>query len=214
VQLSYERLSTYFAERAGRFTGLSDELAARARFRREVIEQSITKSKRGETMVPDGNVTDFWRAYWQLATQEAPELRLSQPGSRPSRSLWASFRSALADLPDGPAVLLRHKTTHAFVDLEIAGVADRLSQLKAALNDVLPKGAELRLAGKSVAVSIGVWESDPSKPFDSRRASVAEGLRVARLLQDWWNSNVQLLGDRIRAAIDPEPSPDFGGTQT
>jgi|SRR5579862_5956819 len=73
VNISYEDISAYLAERARQ----PGELGARLKHRHEILEQAITKSRRGYEAVPLPVIEQFNAKYVALAMKECPAL---EPG--------------------------------------------------------------------------------------------------------------------------------------
>jgi hypothetical protein len=162
------------------------------------VEQAIHKYRRGYAPEIDEGVTDFWRRYWQLATAEAPELALADPGRKPARAGFVAFRSALAQPDDGPSVTLRHKLPHGRVDLELAGLGARFDELAPRLEGVVPDDATLRRAAKSLAVTVDVSRVDTRRPFSEQREACLAAIHAAARLQAWWQSSADQVADRLR----------------
>ena len=72
--LSYESVIEFFDSQ---INNAEKELLCRYLHKKEIIEQSINKYRRGYSPDIDVNVTDFWQKYYQLANEKYPELRLS-----------------------------------------------------------------------------------------------------------------------------------------
>lgn len=185
VSLAYETIAAHLSGRAAAAGG---ELAARLRFRATTIEHAVSKARRGYVPVPHSGITDFWFRYWQVATAEAPSLRMPQPAERGGRSSWIRFPKAIAPHPPLPRVFLVHKLEKGRVQLEFPGWAGRFELLEETLR-MTGAPFETWPAQKSAAIAAPVPELDPADDFDDQLAAVRAGLAAAVRLQEWWNQH-------------------------
>lgn len=125
---------------------------------------------------------NFWRAYWLLAREHAPELEMREPAGKSSGSTFVLFRPPA--LPHG--VDLCHKLTHGYVDLQLRGMGDHLNAVHAALGPHLVPGMRIARVAKSAAVRLITPELDMNVPLEAQRDAVLAGLESARQLLRWF----------------------------
>lgn len=87
------------------------------------------------------------------------------------------------------------------MDIEVAGLAEHL-HLEEPLGDLLPEGATLRAAGKSIAVSVVVPVVEPSLLFAPQQAQCLVALGALQALQTWWSANVEAVAQRVHGTVD------------
>lgn len=173
--LSYEDLLSWFAES-------SNALGPRARYKRALLDSAISKAKYGYQPVEDAPVTDFWRSYWRLATEVAPELEMQEPISKPSRAGFIYFRPST--LPRGVAVV--HKLRHGLLDLQFAGLGRQLSKIRREFGDRLLPGMTIAQANKSGVIRQKVPTFNTGQDFLHQAENARMCLEQARNLMHWY----------------------------
>jgi len=133
----------------------------------------------------DPQVTQFWRDYWLLARELAPELELPKPQAKPSAANFVWFRPGT--LPADVTIV--HKLGHGRVDLQFAGMGDRLGELRSVVGPRLEPDMSVDQATKSGVIRLSVPELDTSVPFDTQRGQVEAGIRAAARLLSWHQTN-------------------------
>jgi len=170
--LAYEAVRDWFLE--------DKSLGVRGKHKAAILTSAIEKGTIGYQMVEDEPVTRFWRQYWELAIREAPELEMRQPPGKASKSGFVTFR---------PAVLrearIRHKLSHGNVDLEFAGMGNRLSELRARFGERLESDMSIERTNKSGVVRIRVPRLSTVDPFEDQIENARAGLRAAQRLLAW-----------------------------
>lgn len=172
--LSYEDLLSWFAEDAS--------LGPRARYKKALLMAAISKAKYGYQPVEDAPVTDFWRSYWRLATEVAPELEMQEPVSKPSRAGFIHFRPGT--LPRGVSVV--HKLRHGFLDLEFAGFGRKLSEIRREFGDHLLRGMTIAQTKKSAAIRQKVPAFNTGQSFLDQAENARICLEQAQELLQWY----------------------------
>lgn len=163
----------------------SPDLDARRNFKCTLLSRTIERSAAGWTLVPHAACTAFWHDYWELADRLAPELEMPEPGEKPAGSSFIYFRPA--GLSKDVAVV--HKVAYGNVDLQFAGLGDKIAALKAKYRDVLQPEMTIDRANKSAVVRIKVPGVDLGRPLSENRAAVEQGLTAATRLLRWYRSH-------------------------
>ncbi len=164
ANLSYEEIANWFSS--------LDVANRRATYKSYLINEAIEKNRRGYTINPDERVTEFWLRYWELATQQYPELEMRKPSVKPANSDWPDFRPSIFK----KRFSIVHKLKRGDVDLQIAGAADELEYIQNILSEA---GVEVVKAGKSAAIRIKVDSIDRFASFESQKNIVTSGLDAA-----------------------------------
>jgi hypothetical protein len=165
----------------------------RLRYLSRMLEAAIEKSTFGYQPQEDKPVTTFWRRYWLLSCQIAPELELSEPTGKPARSSFFYFQPC--KLPKG--VKLCHKVTYGNVDLQFAGFGDQTNQLRSTLEGFLEKEMEVARTGKSAAVRMHVPRVDMNSDLEQNVELMTMGILAAKHLQAWYLALPKVIRGKI-----------------
>jgi hypothetical protein len=142
--------------------------------------------------LPDKDVTDFWRKYWQHTQEVAPALQMNDPGSRPAGAGFVYFHQA--DTP--PGTVLVHKFPHGNIDVQLAGKGKHVDFLEKALSSIVLTGMKVVKAEKSAAIRCKVPVLHTKQRFQDQYNEVQAALLVARDVLVWVNS------DNVRAVFE------------
>lgn len=161
------------------------QLGARKDYKLAILRGAIERGRLGWKLVPHRGVSDFWRAYWQLSEQIAPQLSMPVPkGEIPADSHFIRFRSAL--LP--ASVSLWHKVAYGHVDLQFAGMGDRLAEMERFYRSSLLPSMRIEKAAKSAVIRVRVEPIDmTTAAFSRSETSVRQGIEAAVLLLEWYS---------------------------
>jgi len=181
AKVTYEALLSWFE---------NAQLGDRRDYKLVVLRSAIERGRQGWKLVPHHGVGEFWRSYWRICEGMAPELSMPVPKSAiPAGSHFILFRPAI--LPSG--ISLSHKVGYGHVDLQFAGMGDRLAQMEQLYRSVLPPSMRIEKAAKSAVVRMRVEPIDIAKvTFPDAEVSVRQGINAARLLLDWYMKTHQL----------------------
>ncbi len=184
-RLTYESLRDWFLTH--------HEPSPRRSYKVRLLDASIHKASTRNPLTPDKAVSKFWHAYWELATKEAPELRLQAPGDRGNRSGFIYFRPVA--LPK--RVQLIHKMprecTLGNVDLQFDGMGERFGDFTRTFASCLEPGMIPVQAGKSGVIRIVVPALDPHADFSPQAENALAGLRAAKRLTEWLQKQQSLI---------------------
>jgi len=169
INLSYEKIANWFSSQ--------DTSECRAKYKSYLISEAIEQNRRGYTVIPDTKATEFWAKYWALSSQQYPELEMKKPGIKPANSDWPDFHPSILN----NRFSIVHKLGRGDIDLQIAGMADKLEYLKNLLADL---EIEVVKAGKSTALRIKVGPINKFSSFESQKNIAIEGLEAAKRLLD------------------------------
>jgi hypothetical protein len=149
---------------------------SRGEWKSYLIWEAVEQNRRGSVTVPDENATAFCHGYWQMVTERFPDLKVGANGVRSASSDWIHFYPDW--LPKG--CMLIHQLKRGFVDLQIAGTAKRVDQLRHRASDMDVKVVK---AGKSVAFRVQVPGIDIFEPFERQAEQAMIGLHAAFRMQ-------------------------------
>ena len=177
--IQYEAIKEWFLARK--------ELGDRAKYKAEMLDIAIEKSRRGYRPIPDEKTIAFWRAYWELANEIAPELKMKEPRKDiPVGSSWIFFKPN--SLKKG--LCLIHKANHGYVDLEFTGKGEQIDILQNKYGSVLKKEMLLEKTNKSAVIRLPVKPLNTQGDFNKQKDFAIAALQKAQELLAWQAENV------------------------
>ena len=173
-RLTYEQILAWFDQALA--------LGDRRHYKVTLLRSAIEKGTLGYQLIEDAPTSEFWREYWQFARANAAELEMTEPSLKPSGSTFIYFRPP--SLPKGVAIV--HKLSHGFVDLQLAGMGERLNEVQMLFGSRLDGDMQLKRAAKSAAIRLQVPISNANVRFADQVSDVRIGLDAARRLFVWF----------------------------
>lgn len=167
ARVSYESISQWLKQ--------NGQDARRSSYKVKLLQMAISQEGRGRNPVIDARVTRFYRAYWECASSEFPELAMKEPIEKTANSNWVGFHPS--GIPKNRQIY--HKMDIGRVDLEIAGAAASAERWQAELKHYLASDTTIVKAGKSAAVRIPVPRLDLLAPFEEQIDKARTGMRAA-----------------------------------
>jgi len=155
-KVTYEECLQYFES----FTD------ARASFKKQQVEQAITKQKSGYSVTENKRVTEAWRKYTALKEEKYPYLWLATSGGpKGAKASWPRFNTVIKGL------YMYHKTEFGFIDLHFSGCANRVLDLRDVLTKMLgnltEQGLSVHITGKSAVLRLRVPSINFREPYES-----------------------------------------------
>ncbi len=201
--ISYEQIIDFFASLAKDAT---KELGIRYRYRASLLDQAITKSRRGYEAVPVAEVDDFNRFYVSELRKHFPDLT---PGpsmikqGRPGESVTMIFHRN--NLPDADFLPKNVRTVHqlreANVNINLGTWGNNYERIKEKITTDLI-GSPIKLAAtvnprKGGNSGLMLFMSSPL--IDNKKSAIGqldqilEGIRLANELKHWFWTNLDLV---------------------
>lgn len=146
----------------------------RATFKIQQIKQAICKQKTGGyTVIENKRVTDSWEKYIAMKDAEYPYLWLATSGGpKGAKASWPRFNTVIKGL------YMYHKTEFGFIDMNFSGCAEKVTELRTALDSMLGDLTNQRLSvhvtGKSAVLRMRVPVIDFKKPFEEQHSIARE----------------------------------------
>jgi hypothetical protein len=147
-----------------------------------ILDSALEYGTLGWKLVPNREVTEFWRLYWELMDFLAPELRMPKPKDRPAASSFIYFKPVSL----AKNVSLVHKVCDGNVDLQFNGMGRRIEELEQRFRNLLESDMQVEPAAKSAVIRIRVPEIDMTADFSTVRADVRKALSAAVRLLSWY----------------------------
>lgn len=160
----------------------SANLGSRAHYKIRLLDSAISKARFGYQPEEDAPVTNFWRSYWHLATDLAPELEMTEPGPKPASSGFIYFRPPNL----GKHICIVHKTRHGHVDLQFYRMGRKLQALRDKLGSYLQSKMTIQRASESAVIRIKVPKLNISADLQIQLEAVTECLKQAAALLAWY----------------------------
>lgn len=171
--ISYEDLLDWF--------GAEKQLGERRTYKLALLNAAIRKgSASGDGKHPHS--VAFFREYWKLAEQLAPELRMIDT---PRDGGFLYFRPA--NCPR--RMKLMHRITHGYVDLQIRAMGARVDELRTVIQKLLPLDFEVRRAGRSAAIGLKVPQLIRHDSFEPQRSRAITGIQQLKHVWEWFVAN-------------------------
>jgi len=214
-RLSYEEIARFLSQRADDIGG---ELGERLSHRARLLDQAVTKGRRGYRAVPLPVIADFNSAYVTLCRRDFPNLK---PGpamlkaASPGESVTMIFApDTLPKWSHLPQMRLVHQLREANVNLCFYGWGDHFADLVTPLSVAL-KGTGFKImptvnkrkGGRSGLMIVSMTPAvSNQKPLLDQEVAVIEGLRQAEVLRAWITDN-RLLTETLAAVVSKAQSP-------
>lgn len=112
----------------------------------------------------------------------APLLQMREPGQKPASEGFVHFRPL--GFPKEVSVI--HKFRRGFVDLQFAGMGERVTELLERYDGQPVEGMKIVRASKSGAVRLDVPKLRTTEPFSNQVADVERGLTAAKAMAQWF----------------------------
>lgn len=222
--VTYESLAAYFDSRAGTLTG---EAAARARFRRDLLDQAVNKHRRGYTPVPNEVVGDFNARYVALLAEIAPAIRPGKSMLKPANpdESTSMIYDAVATLASLPPKLRPTRFAHElgrgqehranYAAVTFGGWGAALARLKpvidrdlAAMNPVVSAKPPTKVRpNPGLTIAVATPPVDNQQSFDAQRDRLGTGIERAAALREWMLANTSTLAE-WKALADRNLAPD------
>lgn len=210
--ITYESLAAYFGSGACTLTG---EAAARARFRRDLLDQAVNKHRRGYTPVPNGVVGDFNARYVALLAEIAPAIKPGKSMLKPanpdeSTSMIYDAANTLAALPpELRPTRFAHELGRGqdhranYVAVTFGGWGAALARLKpvisrdlAAMNPVVSAKPPTKVRpNPGLTIAVATPPVDNQQSFDAQRDRLSTGIERAAALREWLLANTAVLAE-------------------
>jgi hypothetical protein len=174
ARVSYESIREWFDSQC--------DLGPRRTYKTLLLTSAIEKSVLGYQLIEDQAVTDFWRSYWHTANRVAPLLQMREPGQKPASAGFVHFRPP--GFPKDVGVV--HKLMFGFVDLQFAGMGERVAELLGRYGGQLGEGMRIVRASKSGGVRLEVPKLRTTEAFSGQEADVERGMLAAKRLVEWF----------------------------
>ena len=150
-------------------------------FEKAIVEKALDESKHGYVPVEDRNVTEFWNHIYDYVEEHFPDtfrIHGIKGESRGANAQWIRINSA-------PGTTIQIKADRGYVDLEIAGYADKFQKFSKDNQFVLDrKRLYVRMASKSLAIRKYFEPIDFRKNFSEQLGSIEDAFEKAKELQD------------------------------
>jgi hypothetical protein len=188
-------------EAVSSFLKLQGEGDARSAYRSDFVSTAAKRGSRGGWERRDDRVTNaFWRAAYEIAGREFPDLEM-QPPKFTKGQTWVAFRPQ--DMPTQPRkIYVNCKGGFGHVDLTFSACLARL--FAARVSAVLEKDMFVQQTGRATAIRIEVASFEICEPNDAVLMKVRTALSACVRLIRFYRQNSTLLQEAAAASL-PQP---------
>ncbi len=165
--IHYEAIQKWFQR--------AKSLGPRRLYKLAALNQAIDRGQQGWQLIPNTTTTNFWQKYWALTEEIAPALRMRKPDTKPATSNFINFWP----LSFPSDVSLIHKVPYGRVDLQFAGMGEKLGVIQKKYGEILSQNMRIEKAGKSAAIRIEIEDIDMQVPFEESEDKVKAALKAA-----------------------------------
>ena len=159
------------------------DTGARKTYKLAILRGAIERGRFGWKLIPHPGVSNFWRAYWDLCEQLAPQLLMPIPKAEiPADSHFIVFKPA--GLPADVSLL--HKVAFGHVDLQFSGMGDKLTEMERLYRSSLEPSMRIEKAVKSAVIRIRVEPLYMTTPFADAEPSIRKAIQAAEQLLGWY----------------------------
>ena len=174
--ISYEEIKEWFDEH--------EQLGARAKYKSALLQAGIQKGVYGYHAIPDDAVSVFWKKYWIVAQEHAPELEMVEPLVKPSGASFVEFHPQTFP----KYVTLLHKLSHGNADIQFSGFGKRVAELRQKYDAFTESDMFFAPANKSGVIRIKVPPLNAARSFEDQEKEVLQGLLTVKRLHSWFLS--------------------------
>lgn len=209
--ITYEILAEYFRDQSA----LGGSEKSRMRFRGELIEQAINKSRRGYASIPNAKIGTFNSRYIELLTEIAPSIyagpsMLKEASPDESVSMIFDHAKSFSALPHAirPKRFShecgRGQTNRAnYVAVAFACWGAALKQVResfeadsSAIEATFTAASPSKLRpNPALIMSCKTTAINNQGDFEAQKPAIIDGIRAAAKLQNWLIDNQRLLWD-------------------
>ncbi len=162
---------------------------ARSRFLAAMLRNGLDSHREGYVPVHDEVTTQVWRAFWDIANEEAPRLRMRKPGSMPSGARFIYFYDAegvsRSETKGRAHIVYKFNLNEGcYVDAQFRNMS--VETLEARVSGVLEPDMFVVKAGGSASIRVRAPSVDFARIPQGQKESMVEGLYVAERLRKFF----------------------------
>jgi len=178
ANISHEELLAYFQSRRPR--------GERYTYKAQILLEGIEQNRRGYQPAHNDEMTKFVSDYFVYASDEYANLGMQEAKPRPAGSTWIMFYPKSFQ----KGINMAHQLTAGWVKVFFTGQAGALESLQEKYKSILPNGASIALAGKSVAISMEIPKIEPlSTSFSDQKEIVKQALQNLSIFESLVSTN-------------------------
>ena len=188
-------------EAISEFLKSQSEKDARSAYRAQFVATAARRCSNAWEADRDDPVTNaFWRAAYEIADREFPDLDMQEPKFTKGQT-WVGFRPR--DMPTQPRrIYIDCKGAFGHVDLKFSACLARLFAPR--VLPVLEKDMHVRQAGKATAIRVEVPSFEICEPNDVVLTKVRVAFSACVRLIRFYRQNRTLLNEAAAASV-PQP---------
>jgi hypothetical protein len=186
-------------ESVSEFLGSQDANDLRSAYRATFIATAAKKSSNTWTQENDPVTNALWRAAFQIATTEFPDLEMQPPNFTKGQT-WVTFRPL--DMPTQPRrVCINAKCDRGYMDLTFSTCLARL--FAPLVTPILGSEMYVQQTGKAAAIRIEVPSFKICEPDDAVLTKVRGAFEACVRLIHFYRQNGEILDKAAAASVPP-----------
>lgn len=166
-QITYEDMYDYF-------NNFTDN---RSRYKAMVVRLAIEQERRGYSIKPDSEVTQFWHEYWEQIRIQIPNLYMKEPTLIPEGSDWPVL--SFDWMPE--KWIMRHKLAAGCIDLETKLSKDAINEV---FSNIKNESILVVNTGKSYSFRIKVEVMNRHKSLISQNNEFISAVKALKLFDN------------------------------
>ena len=168
---------------------LGNAVDPRSRFLAYMLREGIRTYRQGYVPVTDETNTQVWRAFWEIANEETPRLRMGRPGDKPSRAGFIYFYDAegvSASETEGRAhIVYKHRSGgDCDVDIQFRSMSE--ASLRARVAELLDDDMSVAKAAGSASIRVRVPAVEFTRVSEGQEDAIRAGLHAAERLRSFF----------------------------
>jgi hypothetical protein len=187
--VTYEMVSEFLRSRGG----------LRSEYRANFVATASKRSSNTWSRIDDAVTNAFWKAAFDIAVLEFPELEMKQP-CLTKDSTWINFRPL--DMPTHPRrVYVSFKGDHGFIDLTFTACVAHLFQPQ--VKSFLESGMSVHQTGKSAVIRVNVDPFIVCEPDEPVLSKVRAAFAASAQLIHFYRENREPLSSAAVTSVPP-----------
>jgi hypothetical protein len=204
--VSYEKIRDYFDHAVA----TNDYEKKRYFYRYSIMDQAITKSRRGYKPIHDEGTANFQVSLYKYIKKHFADISMENPEGKeiPRESKFIKLNSPkLNSYPSLPPQVLRLKfrkskeTEKPRVNIELKGMNSIFDVLKPLIKPLLNDGMVILPTGKSLSISMEIPVIDQRLKFNTQLKGISAMLTNTCKLLNWLYDNHEKLAVIIKQSI-------------
>ena len=168
---------------------LAESSDSRTSFLAKIMKEGIESHRKGYVKQHNEARTRLWHSIWEIASDEMPQLRMPNPGSKGRKSGFVHFKEAdgLSDHETRRRVEVVYKMNSSNVDLQFQHTS--IATLRDSIGHLLDSDMILAQTDKSASIRLSVPSITTGVSGDALEDAIRQGLLASERLRQFFIEN-------------------------